>query len=142
MNLEGLEHADAAVVQGRVGNQYLVVSGLPPTSLSASTWKYSVVTPLRKTGRNASEGVPGAFLIAADTSVTPSCSSVTRKSSTSRRFSLQRRSGLAPVPAASAVAAFPARLPARTPPAVAARRSAESAGPVTSAASPNGSSML
>src|SRR6185437_3067208 len=42
----------------------------------------------RRTGRNASEGVPGAFSIAADTSVTPSCSSVTRKSSTSRRLSL------------------------------------------------------
>jgi hypothetical protein len=46
------------------------------------------VTPLRKTGRKASEGVPGAFSIAAETSVTPSCSSVTRKSSTSRRLSL------------------------------------------------------
>src|SRR3954447_13782455 len=70
------------------GNQYLVVSGLPPASLSASTWWYSVVTPLRRTGRNASDGGPGEFSIAADTSVTPSCSSVTRKSSTSRRLSL------------------------------------------------------
>ena len=42
------------------GNQYDVVNCVPPASFSASTWWNSWVTALRRTGRNASDGVPGA----------------------------------------------------------------------------------
>jgi hypothetical protein len=61
------------------GIQNLEVNGSAPIASRASTCLNSVVTAARSTPRNCSEGVPGAFLIAFVTAVTPNCSCVTVK---------------------------------------------------------------
>ena len=64
------------------GTQKRDVSGCAPTASSARTWSNSVATAARSTGRNCSEGVPGARRTASDTTVTPNSSCVMMKSST------------------------------------------------------------
>jgi hypothetical protein len=86
--LEGLEQADAAVAEDRVGEPVLGRQWLAAGFLECLRVEVFGSEPLRRTGANASEGVPGAFSIASDKSDTPSCSSVTRKSSNSRMLSL------------------------------------------------------
>ena len=61
-DLERLEQSDAAVAERGVGEPVLGVNGLPPASLSASTWRYSVVTALLQHGTNASDGRAGRVL--------------------------------------------------------------------------------
>src|SRR4051795_2583948 len=61
------------------GIQNLEVNDSAPIASSASTCVNSVVTAARSTPTNCSDGVPGAFLIALVTAVTPNCSCVTVK---------------------------------------------------------------